>query len=163
MLLRYPGNGNSIPSVRTFATSVPLPPVGPPPAFGASLFAVCWTLVSVCVVTFVFGDVFVAVDGAFAAVLVTVFLGAGASLTVDGAAVGCVTGVVAFDSLVFTSPMARSPGGAATMLTRYIGGSATGLLCLRLTKRSVATTACRIAESVKGPISRDPLSPRAII
>src|SRR5439155_6591011 len=38
MLLRYPGNGNSIPSLRTLATSVPFPPVGPPPALGALLF-----------------------------------------------------------------------------------------------------------------------------
>src|SRR2546423_14401593 len=39
MLLRYPGNGNSIPSACTVATSVPFPPVGPPPAFGATVFA----------------------------------------------------------------------------------------------------------------------------
>src|SRR5689334_23700280 len=37
MLLRYPGNGNSIPSARTVATSVPFPPTGPPPALGASV------------------------------------------------------------------------------------------------------------------------------
>ena len=35
MLFRYPGNGKSIPSVWTVATSVPLPPIGPPPARGA--------------------------------------------------------------------------------------------------------------------------------
>src|SRR6476646_4184679 len=53
MLLRYPGNGNSIPSLRTVATSVPLPPVGPPPAFGASGFASVLTLVFVGAVTLV--------------------------------------------------------------------------------------------------------------
>src|SRR5919202_1516693 len=35
MFCRYPGNGNSIPSVRTVATSAPRPPAGPPPAVGA--------------------------------------------------------------------------------------------------------------------------------
>src|SRR6266550_9340443 len=132
MLLRYPGNGNSIPSVRTFATSVPLPPVGPPPALGASVFACCLTLVSVGVVTLDFGAVFASVGGAFAAVLATVRFATAVSWIVDGALAGWVTGVVAFDSLVFTSPMARWPGGAATMLTRYIGGNATGLLSLRV-------------------------------
>src|SRR5918911_4090818 len=39
MLSRYPGNGNSIPSVRTVATSVPRPPAGPPPAAGAFVSA----------------------------------------------------------------------------------------------------------------------------
>src|SRR5215204_6666167 len=31
---RYTGYGNSIPSVRTLATSAPRPPAGPPPAVG---------------------------------------------------------------------------------------------------------------------------------
>src|SRR5215212_4850290 len=42
MLFRYPGYGNSIPCVRTVATSAPRPPVGPPPAAGAVVgFAGC--------------------------------------------------------------------------------------------------------------------------
>src|SRR5205814_8423581 len=102
---------------------------------------------------------FASVGGAFAAVLATVRFATGVSWIVDGALAGWVTVVVAFDSLVFTSPMARSPGGAATMLTRYIGGNATGLLSLRLSKRSVAATARRTAETVNGPISRHPPPP----
>src|SRR6187551_3475082 len=37
MFCRYPGYGNSMPGVSTFATSVPLPPVAPPPAVGGGV------------------------------------------------------------------------------------------------------------------------------
>src|SRR5436190_22030297 len=127
MLLRYPGNGNSIPSLRTVATSVPLPPVGPPPAFGASVFASVLTLASVGVVTFVDFAVFPSVGVAALAVVfvapvlvrgvaavVRFRVRMGASRIVDGAVVGCVTDVVGFEGPEVTSPIARSPGGAAT-------------------------------------------------
>src|SRR3954471_21361799 len=127
MLLRYPGNGNSIPSLLTVATSVPLPPVGPPPALGASVFGCGLTLASFGALTFGDGATFPSAGVTRAGVLGAGFaLGSGISLGVDCAAVGGVTDVVAFAGSLFTSPIALSPGGAATMLTRYIGGSATG-------------------------------------
>src|SRR3982751_4553439 len=95
MLLRYPGNGNSIPSACTVATSVPFPPVGPPPAFGATVFAGGVVLASATVL--VVGDeaafpvVGVARAGAFGAGFA---VGSGISLTVDCVATGWVTDVV---------------------------------------------------------------------
>src|SRR2546429_5194024 len=169
MLLRYPGKGNSIPSLRTVATSVPLPPVGPPPAFGASVFC-CLTLVSPAALTFcavVLPSVGVAgfaapllapVTAGAVAAAVVLRLGTGVSRSVDWVAVGCVTDVVGAARPDVSSPMARSPGSAATMLIRYIGGSATGFCSLRVLNRSVATAACKIADSVKGPTSRDPFT-----
>src|SRR6202049_4817280 len=137
MLLRYPGNGNSIPSLRTVATSVPFPPVGPPPAFGASVFGCALTFVSVGALGFDVGATFPSVGVARAGVLgVSFALGVGISFTVDCVAVGCVTGVVALACAVFTSPIALSPAGAATIFTRYIGGSATGFRPPRGFKRS---------------------------
>src|SRR3954463_8470103 len=64
MLFRYPGNGNSIPSLRTVATSVPFPPVGPPPAFGASLFDLLtvFSVAAPCFAALAVGF-FAAVDG----------------------------------------------------------------------------------------------------
>src|SRR5215210_2549372 len=126
MLLRYPGNGNSIPSLRTVATSVPFPPSGPPPAFGASV-SLCGTgfaSVGAAVLAGV-GDAFAIVGvertGGF---LTGLAAGSGISLTDDCGVLGGVTAVAGFAAAVFTSPMARSPAGAATMFTRYIGGSA---------------------------------------
>src|SRR3954464_3378052 len=132
MLLRYPGNGNSIPSLRTVATSVPLPPVGPPPAFGASVFGCGLTLASLGALTLGDGATFPSAGVTRAGVLGAGFaLGSGPSLGVHCAGVGCVTDVAAFAGSLFTSPIALSPGGAATMLTRYIGGSATGFCSRR--------------------------------
>src|SRR6266496_411670 len=163
MLLRYPGKGNSIPSLRTVATSVPFPPVGPPPAFGASVLGWDVTLASVGAVALGGGATFpfvgVARAGVFGAGLA---LGSGISLSVDCVAVGCVTDVLALDSAILTSPIALSPGGAATISTRYIGGSATGLRSLSVLKRSVATTAWSMAESVRGATSGALLSRRGI-
>jgi hypothetical protein len=56
--------------------------------------------------------------------------GSGISLTEDGDALGWVTGATGLDAAALTSPIARSPGGAATMFTRYIGGNAIGCGCL---------------------------------
>src|SRR2546423_4470366 len=97
MLLRYPGNGNSIPSARTVATSVPLSPVGPPPALAVFVLALVTGLVSLGVLALVFvdGAAFVTV-GVGRAVLGAAFaFGTGASLIVDGGGVGWVTGVLA--------------------------------------------------------------------
>src|SRR5207247_9410665 len=150
MLLRYPGKGNSIPSLRTVATSVPFPPVGPPPLFGASVFGCGVTLASVGALALGNGATFpfvgVARVGVFGAGLA---LGSGISLSVDCAAVGCVTGVLALDSSVFTSPLALSPGGAATLATRYIRGSATGCRSLTVLKSGVAPTPCGIPQLVR--------------
>src|SRR5690242_4270620 len=144
MLLRYPGNGNSIPSARTVATSVPFPPTGPPPALGASVLGCVVAFASLGVVAFGFAAgaafVCVGVGRAFAGAIFA--FGTGASLIVDGAGVGGVTDVLVAGASGFTSPMARSPGGAATMFTRYIGGRATGFRSLRLLNSSVAITAC---------------------
>ena len=158
MLLRYPGNGNSIPSARTVATSVPFPPVGPPPALGAAVFCRATACASVGVEVLDFDFVGAAlVPVAVARVFRAAdFCGRGASLIVDGAGVGWVTDVLVAGVSVFTSPIARSPGGAATMLTRYIGGSATGFRSLRLLKRSVAIAPCSNRDSVNGAVSPDP-------
>src|SRR3982751_2111495 len=103
MLLRYPGNGNSIPSLRTVATSVPFPPTGPPPAFGASVFGFAATFVSAAPVFVVFvffllvtadarSATFAILGVARAAVFCTGFVvGTGMSLTDDCVALGCVT------------------------------------------------------------------------
>src|SRR3990170_6602332 len=129
MLFRYPGNGNSIPSLRTVATSVPLSPTGPPPAFGASVSGCASAFGSVGETALVFGlgagfaSVGVARTGGFRKGFAA---GIGISLTDDCAVAGWVTGAGTCDAWVFTSPIARSPGGAATMFTRYIGGSAIG-------------------------------------
>src|SRR3954470_18475251 len=104
MLLRYPGNGNSIPSLRTVATSVPFPPMGPPPAFGASVvflvaavFAsaapdfgafVLFLLVTADALSAAFATLGVARAGVFCAGLA---VGSGMSLSDDCAALGCVT------------------------------------------------------------------------
>src|SRR5688500_6020628 len=94
MLLRYPGNGNSIPSLRTVATSVPLSPTGPPPALGASVFA-CGAAFASGAPAFVtvFGCVAVGVAraGVFGAGFV---VGRGISLTDDCDALGWVTGAL---------------------------------------------------------------------
>src|ERR1700730_12689864 len=164
MLLRYTGNGNSIPSLRTVATSVPFPPVGPPPAFGASVFGCGVTLLSVGALGFDDGATFPSVGVARAGVLgAGLALGVGISFTVDCVAVGSVTGVVALACAVFTSPTHTSPGGAATIFSRYMCVSATGLRAFSVLKRRVATAAWSRAESVKGATSRDPLSRRGII
>src|SRR5712671_8032531 len=141
MLLRYPGNGNSIPSLRTVATSVPLSPTGPPPAFGASVFG--------CGVTFASAGPAFATGLALASDGVTragVFgaglaVGNGMSLTDDCEAVGGVTAVFAAVCSLFTSPIARSPAGAAMISTRYIGGNATAFRSFRVLNRSVAIAA----------------------
>src|SRR3954470_13950074 len=133
MLLRYPGNGNSIPSLRTVATSVPLPPVGPPPAFGASVFGLGATLASFGALALGVGATFPSAGVTRAGVLgAGLALGSGISLSVDCAAVGGVTDVFAFAGSVFTSPIALGPAGAATMLTLYIGGNATGFRSRKL-------------------------------
>src|ERR1051325_10711332 len=94
MLLRYPGNGNSIPSARTVATSVPLSPVGPPPALAAVVLVLPTGFASVGVLALDFAAVFVSV-GVVRAGLGAVFaFGRGDSLIVDGVGVGWVTGVV---------------------------------------------------------------------
>src|SRR6185312_5615074 len=104
MLLRYPGNGKSIPAVCTVATSVPRPPVGPPPAFGALVAGAAF-----------FGGASTGVArvvGAGGALL-------GAGGTEDGVSRifgGVGAGFVGAGARV-TSPMARGPGGAATILT----------------------------------------------
>src|SRR5665213_1725315 len=103
MLLRYPGKGKSIPAVCTVATSVPRPPVGPPPAFGAAVGFAALGLPSTGVARFV---------GAGAA-----FVGAGG--TADGVSRilgGVGAGLVGAGASV-TSPIARGPGGAATIFT----------------------------------------------
>src|SRR5438128_11008015 len=111
MLFRYPGKGKSIPSVRTVATSVPLSPTGPPPARGPSLF---WAAA--------FG-VSIGVDAAFGAFAAAFSIGA-FFITVSGA--GVVTGgVLTAVGSAPTVPIARGPAGAATMFTRYTGGSET--------------------------------------
>src|SRR2546423_14317794 len=161
MLLRYPGKAISIPAVRMVATSVPFPPTVPPPALGASVFG-CGPAFASRAPAFAagFGALGVARTGVFCAGFA---FGSGISLSVDCDALGCVTGVVALAWPLFTSPMALSPGGAATMFTRYMGGSATCFRSLSVLKRSVATAAWRIAESVKGAMRRDPPAPRAIL
>src|SRR5665213_1099506 len=64
MLLRYPGKGKSIPAVCTVATSVPRPPVGPPPAFGAAVGFAALGLPSTGVARFVgAGAAFVGAGG----------------------------------------------------------------------------------------------------
>src|SRR3981081_828516 len=139
MLLRYPGKANSIPSVRTVATSVPFPPTGPPPALGASVFGSGAAFASAAPAFAAgFGTLGVARAGVFCAGFA---LGSGISFTVDCAALGCVTGVVAWAWPLLTSPMALSPGGAATILPRDMGGSATGLRSLSVLNRSVAIAA----------------------
>ena len=57
------------------------------------------------------------------------------------------------------------PGGAATMLTLYIGGNATCLRSLRVLNSKTAIAACSNTESVNGVTSRGPpaVSRRAII
>src|SRR3954471_5108060 len=103
MLLRYPGNGNSIPSLRTVATSVPLPPTGPPPAFGASVFGFAATFASAAPDFFAFVFFLLVTADALSAAFATlgveragVFcaglaVGSGISLTDDCAVLGCVT------------------------------------------------------------------------
>src|SRR2546423_3770917 len=97
MLLRYPGNGNSIPSARTVATSVPLSPVGPPPAFAVLVLALSRGLASLGVLALVFVDgvAFVSVGVARAGLGAAFAFGRGDSLIVDGAGVGWVTDVLA--------------------------------------------------------------------
>src|ERR1700694_5074335 len=147
MLLRYPGKANSIPSVRTVATSVPFPPTGPPPALGASVFG-CGTAFASAAAALAagFGTLGVARTGVFCACFA---LGSGISLSVDCAAVGCVTDVVALACPLFTSPMALSPGGAATILTRYIGGSATGFWSFGVVDKGGGVCAWRMAAGGK--------------
>src|SRR6185503_15727779 len=110
MFSRYPGYGNSIPPVLTVATSVPRPPVSPPPAVGVGAFVSVFVSV---------GRLGVA-SGVFAvgAVLVGAGMSRGAVFGRTGG--GSVVGVGAGCGL--TTPAARSPGGAATRSTRYSGG-----------------------------------------
>src|SRR5215218_9086120 len=89
ILLRYPGYGNSIPCVRTETTSVPRPPVGPPPAFGDVSARGLFAAGSVLGVAFTGclrgGGVFFAVGGAgMASAASTGRVGAGG----EGAGVG---------------------------------------------------------------------------
>jgi hypothetical protein len=99
-------------------------------------------LASVGALTFGERETFPSVGVARAGVFCTGFaLGRGISFTVDWVAVGCVTDVVVAVFAGLTSPTALSPGGAATISTRYIGGSATGRRSLSVLKRSVAIAA----------------------
>src|SRR6185437_4477892 len=61
MFSRYPGNGNSTPSVLTLATSVPRPPSGPPPALGGGAVGLAGATSAVGVA----GGVFLRGGGAF--------------------------------------------------------------------------------------------------
>src|SRR5690606_13772929 len=113
MLRKYPGKGNSIPSVRTVATSVPAPPVSPPPAVGAFEASTRCADLVMFVVARVCGRA--ARVGGFTG---AAFTGSGASALEGAAAVGGASGGVSR-----TMPVARGPGGAATRSTRYIGGN----------------------------------------
>jgi hypothetical protein len=129
-----------------------LPPTGPPPAFGASVFGFETAFASDAP-AFVFAAGLLSVGVAATALPVFVFAslfrrGAafdarsmGVSLTDYGAVFGWVTDGVALACPLVTSPIALSPGGAATILTRYIGGNATGFRSLRELNSSVATAA----------------------
>src|SRR5688572_28076378 len=113
MFARYPLYGKSIPSIRTFATSVPRPPSAPPAARGAGVFGACFVGA---------GD---GVAGTGGARRGGAAVRAGMSRGVvwergGGVAVG---GTGRADGGV-TAPIARGPGGAATRLTRYTGGRA---------------------------------------
>jgi hypothetical protein len=109
MLFVYGGKSNSIPGVSTFATSAPLPPVGPPAAVG---------------------DVAAILSGNAVAVrgIGVASFGAGRGFGADFRALAGMTGVARFgDAGVetfstlgaggrsWTVPAARSPWGAATI------------------------------------------------
>src|SRR4030095_13083914 len=100
-----------------FATSVPAPPVGPPPAFvGGSFFGGAFVAtVGVAGAAALRGVGFRFACGGMSRGFVWARGGGGAGVG-GGAGAGC--GV--------TSPIARGPGGAATRLTLYTGGSAFG-------------------------------------
>src|SRR4249919_3920905 len=108
MFWRYPGYGKSMPGVSTFATSVPLPPIAPPPAvgggvsgFGGSAAFGCGT--GVAALAAGTGFVFAFVGGL---IFGGVFdLGTGAGDTTGGVSGGA------------TTPAARSPAGAAIRWT----------------------------------------------
>src|SRR5436305_3475550 len=110
MFSRYPGKGNSTPPVFTVTTSVPRPPVSPPPAVGglfASGFAVVGRL---------------GVASGLASRLGGLVLGTGMSRgAVFGRTGAGAAGVAVLAG--FTAPAARSPAGAATRSTRYTGGA----------------------------------------
>jgi hypothetical protein len=109
---------------------------------GAAVFGCGVTLASVGALTLGDGETFPSVGVARAGVFCAGFaFGRGISFTVDWVAVGCVTGGVVAAFAALTSPIALSPAGAATISTRYIGGSATGLRSLSVLKRSVAIAA----------------------
>src|SRR6185312_15691 len=143
---RYPGNGKSTPSVLTLATSVPRPPSGPPPAFGGGVVGLAGATSGVGVA----GGVFLRSGGAFVLAGIGIaFWICSARLGTGGAfSVGAVLGGVGV-----TTPAARGPGGAATMLTRYIGGSTRD--AVGWTRTNAATTArCRATDMPNGPPSR---------
>src|SRR5579871_1999715 len=112
MLLRYPGNGKSTPVVCTFATSVPCPPVGPPPAFAtAAAGAACFFAPAAGLV----GGTGVARLGCgVTGALICAAFGRGAISGVGRAAGSGVPAVVMPGCGVgTTTPAARGPGGAA--------------------------------------------------
>ena len=134
----------------TLATSVPVPPVGPPPAFGtgASFGAL-----------FV-GGVGVAGEGVFAVGLD--FVGAGMSFGVVAARGGGVTGVDGGgvgSGCRGTTPTARGPGGAATRLTVYTGGLAFGGPG-RARNAAAMSDVCSKTANPNGPPSRVVLGAR---
>src|SRR5919202_220311 len=111
MFCRYPGNGNSIPSVRTVATSAPRPPTGPPPAVGTFVSG------SGRAVVFAGSGVGVAWVGVRRGAGRFGFAGAASGVLVtgrDGAGAFAAGGVASGGR---TSPAERSPGGAATRFT----------------------------------------------
>src|SRR6185312_6032696 len=147
MFSRYPGNGNSTPSVLTLATSVPRPPSGPPPALGGGVVGLAGAMSGVGVAGGVFlrGGALVFTGIGIAFWICSARLGTGGAFS-TGAVVGGV-GV--------TTPAARGPGGAATMLTRYIGGSTADAVGW-ISTNAATTAPWNTTDKPNGPPSRAP-------
>src|SRR5476649_412635 len=129
-----------MPSVVMPCTSAPFPPVGPPPAFGASFETTsCFVAILGVACTTGFGTFFV-----FAAA----FTGLVSFVTAFG---GDFVGTAGAGALV-TTPTARSPAGAAISYTLYIGGiGALDAACMIRNGRIIA--ACSTADAPMGPAS----------
>src|SRR5687767_2082891 len=132
-----------------FATSVPLPPTGPPPAFaGVAFFGVLFA-----------SGVGVA-GGAGLRAVVRFFSGAGMSVGFVSARFGGVAGVgVGAGGSRVTAPIDRGPAGAAMRCTLYTGGSAFGADG-RAMMAAEMSAACSTTEIPNGPPSRALLSRR---
>src|SRR5688572_11066828 len=132
-----------------FATSVPLPPTGTPPAFaGVAFFGVLFA-----------SGVGVA-GGAGLRAVVRFFSGAGMSVGFVSARFGGVAGVgVGAGGSRVTAPIERGPGGAAIRCTLYTGGSAFGADGRAMMDAEMSAE-CSTTEIPNGPPSRALLSRR---